>query len=170
MRPEEKECFERWKKETLSEVTAELQAKCGELNSNMREFNAFVSALGRKAIAGFMKAFDFSTKDEFDLMDTELKNAFALNIVSALNAALPVDYPFLVALVFSDPTPELRTCVLDRKSIPGAHDLTSPGVTPIIRIKDMPLGGKVEIRFRPVDVEYSNPGDNLEDLYKLRRR
>ena len=167
MRPEDQERLRQWKKETLSEATAELAAKSAELRSGIREFNAFVSALGQKAGAGFMQVFGFTLEQELEWMDPELKNVYGPYIVSALNAALPVDYPFLVALVFSDQTPALRMCVLDRKAIPGAHELVNRDIVPVVRLKNTPLGPKHEIRLIPVDVERLNPDDNLEDLYKL---
>lgn len=168
MRPEDKERLELWKKETLSEVTSELAAKSEEFRSRpLADFKAFVSTLGKKASAGFMKAFGFMSEDEVHAMSAEMKDVYAAFIVSALNAGLAVDHPYLVALVFSDQDRQLRMCVLDRKGVPGVHELLSRNLVPFLSIVNTVIGGKPEIRFRPVDVERLNPGDNLEDLYKL---
>lgn len=168
MRPEDKERLELWKKETLSEVTSELAAKSEEFRSRpLADFNAFASTLGKKAGAGFMKAFGFTSEDEVNAMPFDVKYTYAAFIVSAINAGLTVDHPYLAALVFSDPTPQVRMCVLDRKAVPGAHDFVTRGIVPILRITDTPLGQRRELYFRTVDVEHFNPRDNLEDLYRL---
>lgn len=171
MHPEDTERLERWKKETLCGITAELAAKSEALRSQPIEvFNLVVGFYGRKASAGFRQVFGFTTGvEEVHAMSAELKDAYAVFIVSALNTALAVDYPFLVALVFSDKDVDhqLRMCVVRREAIPGFHERISHGIVPIIRIKNTALGEKPKISFEHVDAEYLNSDDNLENIYQL---
>ena len=168
MRPEEKERLEQWKKETLSEITKNLAARSEAMRSQPLEvFNVVAGLYGRRASDGFMQAFGFTTEAEVHAMSNELKNAYAAFMVSTLNASLAVDHPYLVALVFSDKDPQFRMCVVDRKGIPGTHELLNRNLVPVIRMVGTTIAGKPDIRFWPVDVEHLNPRDNLEDLYKL---
>ena len=168
MSPEDKERLERWKKDTLSEITKKLAARSEALRTQpMEVFNVVVGLYGRRASDGFMQAFGFTTEAEVHAMSNELKDAYAAFMVSTLNAALAVDHPYLVALAFSDKDPQFRMCVVDRKGIPGAHELLNRNLVPVIRMIGADIAGKPEIRFWPVDVERLNPGDHLEDLFKL---
>ncbi len=170
MRPEDTERLERWKKEKLSEITKTLAARSEALRSQPLDvFKVVVSLLGREVSAGFMQVFGFTTKAEVDAMDKELKDGYAAFIVSSLNAALALDHPYLVALAFSDKDEDhqLRMIVVERKRIPGIHELLNRNLVPLLRIINITIAGKSEIYFTPVDAEYLNKGDHLEDLYKL---
>lgn len=168
MNPEETECLEQWKSRTLSRITEHLAGKIEILRIQPVEvFKAVVSLYGRKATAGFMAAFGFTDTTELDTMSGELKDAYCLFIVSALNSALPLDFPYLVVLAFSDRTKERRMCVVDRKEIPGMHERVSPNIVPIIRFQHTAFDGKSELRLMVEDAKYLATNDNLEDLYKL---
>lgn len=165
MCPEDGKRLDVWRREMLAAVTVEVSAGCGGLD--MAGFNAFITALGRQASAGFMQAFGLATKAGLDRMDLELKSAYALEIASALNAGLPLDYPFIVVLAFSDQSPQFRMCVLLRKIIPGAHDLVTRGIIPILCIKNALIGSETGLNLQGVEIEYFTPGDNLEEVFKL---
>ena len=168
MSPEDTERLERWKKDTLSEITKKLAARSEALRTQpMEVFNVIVTLYGRKASDGFMQAFGFTTEAEVHAMSDELKDAYAGLMVSSLNAALPLDHPYLVALAFSDKDPQRRMCVVDRKGIPGAHEFLNRNLVLVIRVVGSTIAGKPDIRFWPVDAEYLTRHDNLEDLYKL---
>lgn len=165
MCPEDGKRLDVWRKETLAAVTAEVSAGCGGLD--MAKFNAFITALGRQASAGFMQVFGLAAEAGLDRMDPELKSSYALEIASALNAGLPLGYPFIVVLAFSNQSPQFRMCVLLRKVIPGAHDLVTRGIIPILCIKDVMIGNEAGFNLQGVEIEYFTPGDNLEEVVKL---
>ncbi|MBI2639889.1 MAG: hypothetical protein HYW90_03330 [Candidatus Sungbacteria bacterium] len=167
MRAEDKARYEIWRKETLAAVTSDVSAGCGGFCGDMKEFNVFITALGRRAVVGFMRVFGFATEAELDRMDPELKHIYALEIVSALNAGLPLGYPFIVVLILSNGMSRFRVGVLARKVIPGAHDLVTRGIIPILRIKNTLTGAEAGLNLRNVEIECFTPGDGLEEAVKL---
>ena len=155
MTPEEKELFDIWKAGSLAEATAELASyRQAFLNQPIALFNRLVAVIGNAAREDFMKIFRLAAAQEFDEMSIEIKNNYTIGIVSALNAALPLDYPFIVALVYSDQTPQMRMCSMDRKVIPGVHDMLSPAVVPIVHLRETCFGETGTIKFFPEDVEF----------------
>ncbi len=121
------------------------------------EFNVLTGTIANEAQKGFQEQFGITSVAQFNAMNIELKDAYTKLIVAALNEALPLDYPYIVALVYSEQTPQLHLCSMQRKGIPGSHDLITPGVVPILYIRDRALEGTESFQFTTDDVEYIYP-------------
>lgn len=158
MTPEEKDYLDDWKWGALIMAGAELSSKQEEYAARpLADFNTLACMIASKTQLAFMEEFGIASVENFSAMSDEVKLICTIQIVSALNQALPVDYPYIVALVYSDQTPQLRICSMQRKTIPGWRDMVSPNVVPILRIKNTPIGESGGFNFTADDVEYICP-------------
>lgn len=166
MRPEDRERFEAWRNGPLAQIMRDFAAETEMTADDLfKDFSIRVAAVGNKALASFQEAFGCVSDDEIDAMDAWLKNAYMLHLVSSMNAVLPAGYPYAVTLVFSDPASLLRIAVIQRRIIPGIHDVRSRNIVPIFQIKNMPPGNITEIRrLTPIAVDYSRIGDSLATI------
>ena len=155
MTPEETAHIENWKQGALATATAELASGQEEYaTQSITDFNTLTGMIANKARIAFMEEFGIMSAEYFNAMPHEIKGECTARIVSALNEALPVDHPYIVAFVYSDRTPQLRMCSMQRKAIPGWRDIISRNVVPILRIKNSHIGESGGFHFTVEDVEY----------------
>lgn len=158
MTPAETAHLEAWKKGSLAQATTELfEMSEAYRDRPLAEFNLLTGTIANEARKGFQEQFGITSVAQFNHMNIKLKNAYIQLIVAALNDALPLDYPHIVALVYSEQTPQIRMCSMERRGIPGAHDLMTQGVVPILCIKNKTLEGTEGFQFTAADVEYIYP-------------
>ena len=159
MTPEEKIVIGVWKMTTLAGLTENLASyRQAFIGKPIALFNTLTGQIGNQARAAFMDICGFRSHEEFSATSPELKTAYMTELVAALNAAFPVDYPYIVALIYSDETPQMKLCSMERKGIPGWQDMVSPNVIPILRIKNTPLGDTGGIKVSIDEVEFLHPG------------
>lgn len=155
MTPEETVHIENWKQGALATATAELASGQEEYATrSIADFNTLTGMIANKARIAFMEEFGIMSAEDFNAIPDEIKGECTTRIVSALNEALPADHPYIVAFVYSDQTPQLRMCSMQRKSIPGWHDIVSRNIVPILRIRNSPIGESGGFHFIAEDVEY----------------
>jgi len=158
MTPLETARLQTWRQSSLAQATTELFEMSEAYRSRpIAEFNGLTAAIAHEARKGFQEQFGITSVAQFNHMNIKLKDAYVQLIVAALNEALPLDYPYIVALVYSDQTPQIRMCSMQRTCIPGAHDLITPGVVPILCIKNKVLEGNEGFNFTADNVEYIYP-------------
>ena len=155
MTPKETVHIENWKQGALATATAELASGQKEYATrSIADFNTLTGMIANKARIAFMEEFGIMSAEDFNAIPDEIKGECTTRIVSALNEALPADHPYIVAFVYSDQTPQLRMCSMQRKSIPGWHDIVSRNIVPILRIRNSPIGESGGFHFTAEDVEY----------------
>ena len=158
MTPEEKGHLDYWKRGALATAGVELSSKQEECAArSLADFNTLVCMIANKTRLAFMEEFGIRSVNDFSAISDEVKLTCIIQIVSVLNDGLPADYPYIVALVYSDQIPQLRICSMQRKTIPGWRDMVSRNVVPILRMKNIPLGESGGFQFTAEDVEYICP-------------
>ena len=167
MTPENKTRMEKWRKEVLVTLANKLTSMLGMVRDDLLKFNEVTTKLGKEATEGFIRIFGLATTEELNHLDKELKTEYIILIASTFNSALPLDYPFIVALIFSDISPLIKMCVISRDRIPGAHETLSRGIVPILHLKNISLDqGTPGFNVKITEAKHLNPGDDLENMYK----
>ena len=123
-----------WKNGPFAELVLTLKEKISEKSlATIEDFCLAATELASRASEQFVKIFDLQSIRD---IDPKLKLPFITAIVSCFNSVIPADYPYILALVFSDASPDVRFSVMARKSLPGAHDIISKNILPIIYFGD----------------------------------
>lgn len=149
--------FEKWETEVLAKITKQIEVASEELRGKtIDEFNALMPIFANKCIEGFLEIFGLASVDEIDTLDVDTQNAYIVSCISALNAGLPIDFPYIITLIFSDLSPNLRTSVMQRRILPGYRELIDPKLVPFVHVKDTVLDGKKGINLQIIDVTYGN--------------
>ena len=163
MTPEEKILIDVWKMTTLAGLTEDLASyRQAFIGKPIALFNTLTGEVGNQARAAFMDICGFKSPEDFNAASADLKSAYMIELVTALNGAFPVDYPYVVALIYSDHTPQMKMCSMERKGIPGWQDMVSANVVPILRIKNVPLGDTGGIQVAIDNVEFLHPTSQSE--------
>ena len=157
MTSEHEEYLEIWKKKILGSVKAELSLKQPDFRSrSMTEFKILITAIAKRSIDGFVREFGLLCVEDLHELADDLQRSCFILIVSSLNEVLPLDYPYIIALVYSDQSPGIRLCCMKREKIPGFRDIISSNIVPFLRMKGGPLPESGGINFSSDDVEYSD--------------
>lgn len=118
-----------WKNEDLPKIVAVLQELAPDLAEKpLRDFSTIVNELTKRASQKINERCGLSSCIE---MPEDTVMFFAAELVSSLNGVLPLNYPYIIAFVCGrGPS---RFAVLERKKIPGAHDIISKNLFLILQ-------------------------------------
>ncbi len=130
----------------------------------------FINASSSKFIAGTKHLIDGALDGFLDLLG--VKNSKEVEdvlwarvvgyIISGLNAALPLDYPFVIATVVTKDTGKSYFIATDRSYLPGRHDILSPNFIPIFEADSMEAALRDELRLqRIITAEHQKEDDPI---------
>jgi hypothetical protein len=122
-----------FQKTVLAPLVAELAEKQEELKSkSIIDFGMMVNDLLIRAKKGFLEVVGLG---DWKDLNVELMTKFVGYSISGLNSSLPVDYPYIVSALDIADEKGLRFFCLERKLIPGMHDLLSRNIVPVCFVK-----------------------------------
>jgi hypothetical protein len=134
-------------------------------NKPIAEFRLLVDTVSLEASREFVAMLGLPSLDK---AGKTLALDFALNLVSALNSALPLDYPYIVAIIFSENASRPFIGIMQRKIIPGSNELLNSGVVPVLNLRKPPEGSDGETNgIKITDVEYFGGPNDPRDLEKM---
>ncbi len=153
------ELVEKLEKEVMPKHAAALEKAAGEIKDQPIEvFNAAVNILVKQILAEFLALTGAGSTAEWS---AKLKTSFTVYIVSLFNEKLPTDYPYIV---FAARIEDENTTVfgsMKRKTIPGAHEMTTSGVVPFVYVKSrgvlMNPATRIHAEWMHSDTENPNP-------------
>ncbi len=127
------EILDRFCKEILAPNAAELKLHVDHLkDKDITEFGKVAGQLIKRSMASLHQMLEMPVGGTFASICPGLGDNISFETVASFNEVLPLDFPYLTALFRH---PELKYYLilfLERKLIPGAHDLLNPRVVPIV--------------------------------------
>lgn len=119
----------------LPPLTSELQQQQNELGKKpIVHFSKKISTLLQAAFEGFLELTEIPRLED---LDRELKAICVKSTISHLNGELPLDYPYVVAVLYIEDEDDLRFTCSGRNLIPGAHDLLRKNIAPVILLNSL---------------------------------
>lgn len=156
--------FDDWKNKSIGIITnsfKEVIEKSGPIS-----FGNFSFAVSRFAEMTFKEfAKEIGLDDARKIPEQFLPHLF-ITFIGGLNSVLPRDYKYIVVSVFSEISQNMRIGSAKRKIvIPGAHDIITTKIVPIIKVKNIKLpDGDIAIEnFEITEVKFGN----VDDLEKF---
>lgn len=123
-----------FREKTIAELAGVLHSKATELKGDQKDFFKLVRRLYHQATRALEDLMVTGLLD-FELETVRLTIG---RIIADFNGALPLDYPFAIALGKSEDKPEeLCFMIIHRSQIPGLHDLLNPGFAPFCLAKTL---------------------------------
>ena len=158
---EEKKYFNDWKEKRMTVITGgfkELVEQVGPMS--LRRFGRFLSRFSKETFKEFAEEIGVRNVSKIPAQFLpHLLNAF----VGGLNSVLPRDYTYIVVCVFSELQPDIiRIGSGERKKvIPGAHDIISSYIVPIIKFRSikLPRGDVIIKNFTATDINFGDVDD-----------
>lgn len=156
--------FDDWKNKrigTIADSFKEVIEKSGPIS--LGNFSFAVSRFAEGTFKEFAK--EIGLNDAIKIPEQFLPHLFT-TFIGGFNSVLPRDYQYIVVSVFSEISQNMRIGSAKRKRvIPGAHDIITTRIVPIIKVKNIKLpDGDVAIEdFEITDVKFGN----VDDLEKF---
>jgi|SRR3989344_5700994 len=113
---------------TTERVFGEVMA--GYPDPTIRMFQAAIQALAKRTLNRIMQFYEV---DALSALPIETAESIVLLLVMHLNSALPLDYPFLCAIIKPDSGGSFLG-VVARSKIPGTHESIKSAQIPIINL------------------------------------
>jgi hypothetical protein len=158
-----------WEQEDLPSLAAVLRELAPNLAQKpIQHLNAVAAELIKKALTKFQQRCHVVSLNAFTAEHTA---AFYKYTVSAFNAVLPLDYPYIIVLVLNEATNQIHPGTLSRKQIPGAHKLLRGDIVPILKLKGQKAfqpGDGVLLKKTELENSNANPEDDaLEHMWEI---
>ena len=121
------------------------------------KFEIVTKFLIQKALEGLMRA---AQAQKLNDINDRVRSVATAYIISELNSALPIDHPYITALLDIKKEPGgLHFICLRRKLIPGMHDCLSRNLVPILFVdsREEFESGRIKI----TDVRFPNADQDL---------
>ena len=134
----------------------------GHPNLTIRMFQAVVRALAERTLGRIMQ---FHGVDTLSALPAETAKSIFLLLIMHLNSALPLNYPFLCAIIKPDSGGSFLGAVA-RNKIPGMHESVKSAQIPIINlISDGKITANTTLKnLRVTDVTRPNYDQSLERM------
>ncbi len=158
---EEKKYFNDWKEKRMAIITGGFKDLVEQVGSmSLVTFGRFVSKFSKATFKEFAEEIGLHSISKIPTQFLPyLLNAF----VGGFNSVLPRDYKYIVVCVFSELSPNIiRIGSGERKKIiPGAHDIMSNYIVPIIKFRSikLPRGDVVIKNFTATDINFGDVDD-----------
>lgn len=138
------------------------EVMAGYPNPTIQMFQAAVQALAKRTLSRIMQFYEV---DVLSALPIETAESIILLLVMHLNSALPLDYPFLCAIVKSNSGGSFLG-VVARNKIPGIHESIKSAQIPIISLgSDQELTANATLKnLRVTDVRRPNYDPSLERM------
>ncbi len=126
---------------------------------SIANFHKVITLIAQEAIKELLQSnnLDYETALKQEIMHI----AFPL-LIARFNSVLPLDYPFIVAMVQEENRLGLCLKAVSRKDIPGMHEATNPSIIPFIVIDTM-LPGPI-LHLKSKSIRYLNREHEDETL------
>ena len=132
------EIIHRFTDQILKPLAAELEQKVPELKSqSLSEFIKTAAYFIRKALNQLMEMLEVSSLD-----NEGIGIPVSFNTISYLNGTLPLDFPYIVALVSVKDVPRLLPMFICRNQLEGIHDIISPNFVPFFAADSLQNAGR----------------------------
>lgn len=103
-----------------------------EDNPTFLKFNALAAVICHLVLDRIARAEGFSNPGE---LDSRYCFEIVLKLIEELNNALPLNYPFIVALCRLNDSDSYKMGAVSRRAIPGFHDNLHKNVVPFLSIQ-----------------------------------
>lgn len=146
--------MDRYDKEVLPEVIAELKSSVPRLKSDSIEsFQRKAFVLIQKALDGFIQL----TGDAAPHLSPSTKAQIAITAYTAIkfNKVLPLDFPYILAVLKFKDTGQSLVVVITKDSIPGMHDCLRTGILPLIFAESEESFGQLDLSNASIDFHAS---------------
>ena len=121
----------------------------------IESFNYILKQFAQEAFNDFAK--ELGVKSPKNIPKQFSSNLFAI-IVGGFNSVLPRSHQYVRIGIFSDKSPAMCIGVIERKNIPGYHDIIDARIIPIFNLKNIELlkGDCIIRNIKIEDVDFGN--------------
>lgn len=152
MTRKQKEIMERYKTTVLIPIAEVLEVNIPTFRRlSLIEFKDLIAKILNMAFEKLRKIVPESTPE---WSNARFRARFVCHTVSALNGALPLDYPYIIAIVIFENVHKTSILTMERRAIPGIHDCLHKNLVPILTFEseDDIASGVIP----PLEVKYNN--------------
>lgn len=138
--------------EFMRVLAEELRSQEVELrDESISVFREVINELSKQAEREFLSRFGLSS---LTAMSPEQHQFFSWTVVVSLNRVLPLNHPYIV--VFALASGGSLIGVMERRLIPGAHDLLRPDIFLVLKLREHHLPGGAIQKLNITDAEFRN--------------